>query len=187
MKSSNKPSITNKQKSIFLSFFTNPFFQFVFFSLVLIFSLLIFFSQSTITIFLEKWTTIILNFLLNLLQIKTRMTGNLIMLTDGSQIKFQIIPDCTGVYPFIILASLIISFPAIFIKKIWGILFALLYTFLFNYLRLILLFVIARHSAKWFEIAHLIIWQVSFVLLIIIYFFWWIQWAKRIEKQKKLK
>lgn len=173
-----------KSKNKILNLIKNPFFQYILLSSILLLVLLVYFSQSSVILFFVKWTTIILNYLLNILTIKTRMNGDFIMLLDGSQIKFQIAPDCTGIYPFVILTSLMIGFPFVpIIKKILGILLAALYTILFNFLRLILLFVIARHSVKWFEIAHIFIWQVSFVLLIVLFFFWWIQWARKIKKK----
>lgn len=167
------------------SWYRNPMLHFIFISVFFLLVLMVFVSQTNVSVFFVKNTTIFLNYLLNLLHFKTRMTGNMILLLDGSQIKFQIIPDCTGIYPLIILTSLIAGFPTRIQKKFLGILFATIYTFLFNYLRLILLFVIGRISAKWFEIAHIFIWQVSFVLLIVIFFFWWVQWAKNTNKQVK--
>jgi exosortase/archaeosortase family protein len=176
----------DSKKTNQLSWVMSPMFQFISISVILLTILMVFVSQTSVSVFLEKNTTIFLNYLLNLLHFKTRLTGNMILLLDGSQIKFQIIQDCTGIYPYIILTSLIAAFPARLSKKILGILLAFVYTFLFNYLRLILLFVIGRSSAKWFEIAHIFIWQVSFVLLIVIFFFWWVQWAKNTNKLHKI-
>jgi exosortase/archaeosortase family protein len=174
---------TINKKITIKSWLTNPFFQFISISSILLVILMLYVSQTSVDNFFVKGTTVLLDNILHFFHFKTRLTGNIIMLLDGSQIKFQIIQDCTGIYPFIILTSLIAGFPVRFIKKLVGTFLALVYTFIFNYLRLVLLFVIGRHSAKWFEIAHIFIWQVSFVLLIIIFFFWWVQWAKNINKK----
>jgi exosortase/archaeosortase family protein len=175
-----------KQKAIkqkyFFKWLQNPFFIYILITIVCLLLLLVYVSQASVSIFLEKWTTILLNSILNLIHIKTRMNGNLILLLDGSQIKFQIIPDCTGIYPLIILISLMAGFPVKFLKKIIGLGLAIVCTFIFNYVRLVLLFIIGRASAKWFEIAHLIIWQISFVLFIVLFFFGWMQWAKKTNK-----
>ena len=173
-----KQQIDNQQKQS-KSFLKNPYFLFVCISSISMLILLLFVSQMSVSVFFQKWTTILLNTILHLIHIKTRMSGNMILLLDGSQIKFQIIMDCTGIYPFIILASLIAGFPVKITKKLSGFMIALFYTFLFNYLRLVLLFIIGRYSAKWFEIAHIFIWQVSFVIYIVIFFFGWIQWATK--------
>ena len=175
---------SQQKKEIKTPLLKNRFFQFIVISLLAMTLLLVLAFRSDVSIFLTKWTTIILDNMLNWLHFKTRMTGNQILLLDGSQIKFQIIDDCTGIYPFIILTSLMIGFPSALIKKIIGILAAVFFTFLFNYLRLILLFVIGRHSAKWFEIAHLFIWQISFVLFIVFFFVWWVQWVIKVQKKK---
>jgi exosortase/archaeosortase family protein len=176
-----KQSIKNNHNKK-ANWYMNPFLQFTVISCVLLLLGMLFVSQMSVSVFFEKWTTIILNSIMQWFHFKTRMTGNFILLLDESQIKFQIVQDCTGIYPFIILTSLIVGFPAKLFKKLAGIGLAFLYTFVFNYLRLVLLFAIGRKSVKWFEIAHIFIWQVSFVLLVVIFFFWWVQWAKKINK-----
>jgi exosortase/archaeosortase family protein len=171
------------KKTTIKSWLTNPFFQFISISSILLVILMLYASQTSINNFFVKGTTVLLDNILHFFHFKTRLTGNMILLLDGSQIKFQIIQDCTGVYPFIILTSLMAGFPVRFLKKLVGIGLALIYTFIFNYLRLVLLFMIGRHSEKWFNIAHIFIWQVSFVIFIVIFFFWWVQWAKNINKK----
>jgi len=160
-----------------------PTFRFLFVTISVMLILLLYVSQSSVTVFFEQWTSISLQWILNILHIKTRLTGNILLLLDGTQIKFQIVPDCTGIFPLIILISLLVGYPSSFVKKFYGILLAFFYTFLFNYLRLVLLFVIARKSVHWFEIAHIFIWQVSFVFLIVSYFFWWMQWKRKIKQK----
>jgi exosortase/archaeosortase family protein len=177
-----KQKVVKKQLPI-QKWLSNPFFQFIGISSILLVILMLYVSQAAVDNFFVKGTTVLLDHMLHWFHFKTRLTGNFILLLDGSQIKLQIIQDCTGVYPFIILTSLMAGFPVHFIKKLVGIGLALVYTFIFNYLRLVLLFAIGRHSEKWFEIAHIFIWQVSFVLLIVIFFFWWVQWAKKINKK----
>lgn len=178
-KISKKPIKKNKIWNPFL----NPTFRFIFITISLMLLLLLYVSQASITDFFVNWTSISLHWILQVLHIKTRLTGNILLLLDGSQIKFQIIPDCTVIFPFIILFSMIIGYPSRIQKKLFGILIAFFYTLLFNYIRLVLLFVIGRKSVHWFEVAHIFIWQVSFVLLIVGFFFWWMQWQKNIKKK----
>jgi exosortase/archaeosortase family protein len=127
-------------------------------------------------------TTNITNFLLETLGYKTMILGNKIALTTGTEMKFSIVPDCTGVYPFIILIGLIGSFPAEISKRIKGIFGAFVTTFSINYFRLVLLIVIGHKSREMFQYAHIFIFQISFILLIIIYFLWWVKWIMKKSK-----
>ncbi|MCK5848943.1 MAG: archaeosortase/exosortase family protein [Caldisericia bacterium] len=127
-------------------------------------------------------TTSIVNFLLEAFGYETMVLGNKIALTTGTEMKFTIIPDCTGVYPFIILIGLIGAFPIELSKRLVGVLGAFVTTFSINYIRLILLVAIGHKSREMFQYAHIFIFQISFILLIVIYFLWWVKWIMKNSK-----
>ena len=141
-------------------------------------SLFIFLSSlNFVQSFLTQFTASLLEILLNTLKVPVDLVNPVtLQLASGTRLKFVIIPDCTGLYPFAILAGFILAFPARKGKKLLGIIGAFLASFSVNYLRMISIMAIAVHSQRAFEIAHLLIWQTSFIVLVLGYFFWWIQW-----------
>lgn len=128
---------------------------------------------------LLAFTTWLTNTLLNLLGLETMVSGYRIALLTGSEMKFSIILDCTGIYPFVILTALMISFPTAFKKRVIGVVGALLTTFVFNTARLILLIYIGHSSRENFQYAHVFIFQITFILLIVIYYLWWLSWIQK--------
>jgi exosortase/archaeosortase family protein len=151
----------------------------VFWILVLVFISLLPFIQEPLLFI----TTKITNWLLNVFHIPTLVQNTSIALTSGTEMKFSIIPDCTGIYPFIILFSLIVSFPTESNKRFIGIVGAFFFTFIVNYARLVVLIAIGHHNRVYFQYAHVFIFQLTFILLIVVYFVWWLQW---IQKKPKL-
>jgi len=173
MKNQNKSKQKNKLAKKNLS----PVLIFILMALFYI-SLFIFLSSlSFIQNFLTQFTAFTLEIFLQLLRIPVDLINPVtLQLASGTRLKFVIIPDCTGLYPFAILAGFILAFPAKRGKKMLGILGAFFASFSINYLRMISIMAIAIHSQRAFEIAHLLIWQTSFIILVLGYFFWWIRW-----------
>ena len=128
---------------------------------------------------LLAFTTWLTNTLLNLFGLETMVSGYRIALLSGSEMKFSIILDCTGIYPFVILTALMISFPTSVKKRVIGVVGALLTTFVFNTARLILLIYIGHFSRENFQYAHVFIFQITFILLIVIYYLWWLSWIQK--------
>jgi exosortase/archaeosortase family protein len=171
-----KQSKTKKENNK-SAFKMSPVLSFILLALLYI-SLFIFLSSlNFVQSFLTQFTASFLEILLNALKVPVDLVNPVsLQLAGGTRLKFVIIPDCTGLYPFAILAGFILAFPAKKGKKLLGIIGAFLASFSVNYLRMISIMAIAMHSQRAFEIAHLLIWQTSFIILVLGYFFWWIRW-----------
>jgi archaeosortase B (VPXXXP-CTERM-specific) len=156
-------------------------------ALLLIVGLVLFFSINSIENFLINFTARSTSFLLNLFGVRNSLRGNTILLLYGTKAKFQMIPDCTGIYPFIILVGFILAYSATLKKKLLGIVYAGLLTLIVNYIRLLMLLLVAEKSFKAFQYAHIFIWQTTFIILVIFYFLWWINWSKKekLDTQQK--
>lgn len=172
-----KKQIKTKKQSNKSALKMSPVLGFMLLALLYI-SLFIFLSSlNFVQSFLTQFTASLLEILLNTLKVPVDLVNPVtLQLASGTRLKFVIIPDCTGLYPFAILAGFILAFPARKGKKLLGIIGAFLASFSVNYLRMISIMAIAVHSQRAFEIAHLLIWQTSFIVLVLGYFFWWIQW-----------
>lgn len=135
---------------------------------------------------LINFTAKSVNSLLNIFGVRASLRGTTILLLEGTKAKFNIIPDCTGIYPFIILVGFILAYPATLKQKFLGIVYAGVLSLVVNYIRLITLLIIAQKSFNAFQYAHIFIWQTTFVILVIFYFLWWINWSKKAEKKVKI-
>ncbi len=149
--------------------------------------LVLLFSTNIIENALISFTAKSTNALLNLFGVRTSLRGNTIALLSGTQTKLQIIPDCTGIYPFIIMVGFILAYPSKLKNKLLGILFGGILSLLVNYIRLITLIVVAEKSYDTFQYLHIFIWQTTFIILVIFYFLWWINWSKKPQKKIKAK
>lgn len=156
-------------------------------AIAIIIALVLFFSISSIENLLINFTAKSTNFLLNLFNVRSSLKGTTINLLEGTQAKFVIIPDCTGIYPFIILVGFILAYPSKLKKKLWGILYAGILSLIVNYIRLITLLSIGERSFEAFQYTHIFIWQTTFILLVVFYFLWWIKWSKKEKKLIKVK
>lgn len=156
---------------------TFPILWFLLLSIIFISILVIVFSLGFVQDFFIKFTATSLYGIMNLLSIPVNLVEpHVLQLSEGTRLRFSIVPDCTGVYPIAILSGIILAYPARSGKKILGIIGAVFSSLLVNYIRMITLMAIAVSSFRAFEIAHLLIWQTSFVLLVVGYFLWWIRW-----------
>ena len=155
-------------------------------AIVVIVGLVLLFSISSIENSLINFTAKSTNTLLNLFGIRSSLRGNTIILLSGTQAKLQIIPDCTGIYPFIIMVGFIFAYPAKLKNKLLGILFGGVLSLVVNYARLITLITVAEKSYDAFQYLHIFIWQTTFIILVIFYFLWWINWSKNPPKKVKI-
>lgn len=171
----NKP-----RKRIKLNWWSDPIIRFIITAGLVLLLLLLISSLRNVESFLIQFTSFILSKLLDLFHIPYE-PSNLgsqfaFQILDGSKLKFVIIPDCTGIYPLAILISFIIGYPSTWTQKFAGMALAILCTALMNFSRLTLLIQIGRESLSSFNIWHTLIWQSSFLLLLVFFYFGWIKW-----------
>jgi len=161
----------------------DPVFRFVLLSGITLLVLLLVTSLRGVESVLIQVTSLILSKILSLLQIpyESRFLDSqfAFQILDGTKLKYMIVPDCTGIYPFSILTSFIIGYPTTWKHKGTGLLFAVLLTGTVNFLRLTLLIQIGRISLSSFHLWHTLIWQSSFLLLIVGFYFGWTAWIAK--------
>jgi exosortase/archaeosortase family protein len=88
----------------------------------------------------------------------------------------EVIPECTGVFVFLILAGVTLAFPATWRARAVGLLGGAAFIFILNEVRLVSLFFVGRANRELFHEVHLFVWQPIFVLVTAIY---WYVWARR--------
>ena len=104
---------------------------------------------------------------------ETQLSGRFVLHSD---FRIEVIPECTGVFAFIILLSLILAYPARWGWKVTGLLSGALLILVVNQVRLVTLFLLGIKARDLFEEIHVFVWQGIFILIIA---FFWYAWARR--------
>ena len=86
---------------------------------------------------------------------------------------------CDAIAPVMLVVAGVLLFPAEWKKKLIGIGIGLFALFGLNLVRIISLYFIGIHAPDLFEFMHIEFWQVVFIGLAILYFFYWLNWASK--------
>jgi exosortase H (IPTLxxWG-CTERM-specific) len=106
----------------------------------------------------------------------TSATGTVI---SSDRFSIQIARGCDALEPLTLFAAMVLAFPAPFRRKIPGILLGTAILALVNLARIVSLFLTGVYFPDAFEPMHLEVWQSAFILLTIILWALWIQWAMK--------
>jgi exosortase/archaeosortase family protein len=137
--------------------------------------------------FFENFVGVQVNFLLNLIGIKTQIivgeSFDIHLIESGKLVIVSWL--CTGILEMIILIStMIVTFGVRAKEKIIGIILALILGHFFNLLRiLITIQIIITQNAQTFEFAHDLLFRATLFLYIVIIYALWFSWS--IKKAKK--
>lgn len=82
---------------------------------------------------------------------------------------------CDAAEPMAIFMAGIVAFRAGIIDKLWGLSIGLAILFVLNIIRVVTLYVAGIHFPDFFEIMHLAVWQVIFILVAVVIWFLWLQ------------
>ena len=119
---------------------------------------------------------IIASALLNLFGYGTVASG-----TDISSAQFSISVKrgCDAIEPIALFASAVLAFPATFQKKLPGIAIGVAFLLSVNMIRIISLFLTGLYAPAFFDIMHMEVWQVVFILLALVCWIIWIRWSQQ--------
>jgi exosortase/archaeosortase family protein len=99
------------------------------------------------------------------------------------EFSFRIVPDCGAIPSIAIYLSAVLAFPALWRKKIPGIIFGLTALFGINVMRLVILAYVGAYDTtpddRWFTFIHEYVWQSIFLLFVVVVWLVWIEWLNR--------
>ncbi len=116
---------------------------------------------------------------LNLLGQGTTANG---MAVSSDDYSLLIQKGCDAIAPIMLVVTGVLLFPADRRKKMVGIGIGILSLLLLNLFRIITLYFVGVHAPDYFEFMHVEFWQVVFIGLAILYFFYWLSWVTRITE-----
>lgn len=102
----------------------------------------------------------------------------------SSVFSMQIVRGCDAIEPSAALVSAILASPVSLWPKIPGMLIGTLILLLINLVRLVSLFFIGVHFPKALDIMHEDVWQAAFIVLAIVLWAMWVQWATRGKREQ---
>lgn len=98
---------------------------------------------------------------------------------DTPDIAFRIVRGCDGIEPTAAFVSAVIASPVSFWPKIPGILIGTISLLVINLGRIVSLYYVGVYYPRLLEFVHEILWQAGFVILAIVFWAVWVQWATR--------
>ena len=112
--------------------------------------------------------------LINIFGYNTTAAGDII---SSEQFSVLIKKGCDALEPMALFVSGLIAFPSSLKKKIYGLLPGLLILFLLNIIRIASLFITGVKSPELFEVMHMKLWQVVFIIIAISLWYIWLRWS----------
>lgn len=127
------------------------------------------------------WTGMLASFSASLVQFfdaDVKTYDNIVQSTSNG-FGVAIMPGCNGVEACIILIAAIFAFPAPWRSKLLGLWIGILAVQAINVLRIISLFYLGQWNMKWFEFAHLYLWQGLIMLDVLVVWMLWVRYLAR--------
>jgi exosortase H (IPTLxxWG-CTERM-specific) len=131
--------------------------------------------------FVMPWTGLLASFSAGLLQLFDAhvTTYDNVIRNAVNGFGVAIMPGCNGVEACIILIAAFLAFPTAWRPKLIGLGIGVFAVQAVNILRIISLFYLGQWNMKWFEFAHLYLWQGLIMLDVLVVWLLWIRYLAR--------
>ncbi len=139
--------------------------------------------------FVMPWTSFLATFSAKLVQaFDSHVTAyaNVIQNTSNG-FGVAILPGCNGVEACIILAAAMLAFPAPWRAKLAGFAIGIVAVQAVNVLRIVSLFYLGQWNMRWFEFAHLYLWQALIMLDVLVVWLMWVRYLARRDLIRPMK
>lgn len=134
------------------------------------------FYQNSFQPFIVRVNAQIASFLLNIFGESTTASNDLIASNQGS---ISIKRGCDALIPIFLFMSAVIAFPAKWKDKLIGLGIGISLLLFVNLIRIINLYWIQLYHPSLFDLMHLEVWQVIFILLGILFWAFWMNWTQK--------
>jgi exosortase H (IPTLxxWG-CTERM-specific) len=138
------------------------------------------FSQEKVQPVIVSVNARVSGFILNLFGMGTTSSGGMI---SSPRFSVSIARGCDAIEAMALFATALITFPARWKYKLTGLLTGIALLFSLNILRIVSLFLTGIWFPSAFEMMHVEVWQVVFIVFAIALWIFWIRWA-RTEKTR---
>lgn len=94
---------------------------------------------------------------------------------SSSGFSVSVKKGCDAAEPMAIFVAGILAFPALISRKLIGLGIGLAVLFVLNVIRIITLYLTGIHNPDFFESMHLAVWQVAFIAVAVLLWFFWLR------------
>lgn len=129
--------------------------------------------------FFESYLSVLASLIgavLNLFGAGVTVTGTRVF---SDHFAMEIVRGCDAIEPVAVFAAAVLASPVVVSRKLSGIFVGAAALLLINLLRLVSLFFVGAYYRKMFDVLHESVWQAAFVLLALVFWAIWVQWATR--------
>jgi len=100
--------------------------------------------------------------------------------------SFIIIPECGAIEIMAIFLAAVIAFPTTIRNRFWGAVVGVPLMYMVNIFRLTCLGVIGAldRSGKWFNFAHEYVWQVVYIVFVVVVWLLWVEFVVRRRQEQ---
>jgi len=124
---------------------------------------------------ITHWNAVISNAILNLMGYNTTVQDANIIGVFSVNIK----RGCDAIEPIALLCAIILAFPTKLKLKLQGILVGIVALLFLNIIRIVCLYLTGVYFPGIFDLMHLQVWQVLFILAALVYCAIWLRWNLR--------
>ena len=121
----------------------------------------------------------IASFILNIFGYGTTATGKEIF---NERFTISVRRGCDAIEPVALFVCAVLSFPASLKQKLPGIGLGVLFLLTVNLIRIVSLFLTGIYAPSFFELMHMEVWQVVFIMLAVASWMIWIRWVMKSKK-----
>jgi exosortase family protein XrtM len=101
----------------------------------------------------------------------------------AKQTAIEVKKGCEGFEVIFILFAALVAYPAAIRYRLAGILIAIPVVYIINLARIVSLFLVLGHAPRYFDFAHLYVWQTLIIAAAAGYFLLWLQWKDRFSRE----
>ena len=105
-------------------------------------------------------------------------------LLTSPHVNFEIVRGCEGMEGMLLMISAMCAFSLAWSDKLKGILYGVVFIYVFNLLRITGLYYLMRYFAKAFNFAHLFVGQSITIVLVSVFFILWISKSLKKDEEK---
>jgi exosortase family protein XrtM len=151
----------------------------IFISVVAVYYLLVSFYPSAIDFYINATAGISAS-ILTMLGIETYAQGNNII---SDEMIISLAFGCEGSEPIVLFIAAVSAFPSNLKKKLVGGITGVLLLYVLNIIRIIMLYFIGLSEVFDFDLFHVIIFPVIFIIISILFFIGWLRWQNDISSK----
>ena len=97
-------------------------------------------------------------------------------------VRFEIVHGCDALEPTMAFVAAVLASPVAYRKKLAGLLAGVPLLLIVNVFRIVLLFLIGVYFPKVLDLMHYDVGQASFIIVAVVFWAVWVQWATRLRK-----